>query len=114
MFFSCNSEEKDLARTLSENNLQDIIKTLLLAMQEIIDFDRVILFTIDREQFRLKPDSSVGINETEMDALSIPLGFTGGEITDALFLNRHILVEQPDKNDIFSSALGSPSYLVLP
>ena len=95
-------------------NLQDIIKTLLLAMQEIIDFDRVILFTIDREQFRLKPDSSVGINETEMDALSIPLGFTGGEITDALFLNRHILVEQPDKNDIFSSALGSPSYLVLP
>ncbi|MBN1577823.1 MAG: serine/threonine-protein phosphatase [Chitinispirillaceae bacterium] len=95
-------------------NLQDIIKTLLLAMQEIIDFDRVILFTIDCEHFCLKPDAFVGIKETELKDISIPLGFTGGEITDALFLNRHILVEQPDRNDPCHTLLGADSYLVIP
>ncbi|MBN1307440.1 MAG: SpoIIE family protein phosphatase, partial [Chitinispirillaceae bacterium] len=95
-------------------DLKDIIKTLLLALQEIINFDRVILFTIDREHFRLKPNASVGIKENELSELSIPLGFTGGEITDALFLNRHILVEQPDKNDPCHLLLGSEAYLTIP
>ncbi len=95
-------------------NLRDIKKTLLLAMQEIIDFDRVILFSIDRENFRLKPESSVGVDESLILELSIPLGFSGGDITDAVFLNRHILVEQPDKSDVFFSLLGSPYYLVVP
>ena len=96
-------------------NLQDIIKTLLLAMQEIIEFDRVVLFTIDRDDFCLKPESAVGIPEEQIAQFSIPLGFTGGEITDALFLNRHISVEKPDPvNDLFYSRLGSQSYLAIP
>lgn len=96
-------------------NLQDIIKTLLLAIQEIIEFDRVILFTIDQEHFCLKPESSVGFPEEDIADFTIPLGFTGGEITDALFLNRHILVENPDPvNDHFRSKLASASYLAIP
>jgi serine phosphatase RsbU (regulator of sigma subunit) len=95
-------------------NLQDIIKTLLLAMQEIMEFDRVILFTVDRDHFQLKPESFVGLSETEIASLTIPMGFSGGEITDALFLNRHILVEQPDKNDHFAAKIGSSSYLAIP
>ena len=43
------------------------------------------------------------------------LGFSGGEITDALFLNRHILVEKPDPaNDHFTTKLGSTTYLAIP
>ncbi|MBN1758834.1 MAG: serine/threonine-protein phosphatase [Chitinispirillaceae bacterium] len=96
-------------------NLQDIIKTLLLAMQEIIEFDRVILFTINRENFCLQPESSVGIPDEDICDFTIPLGFSGGEITDALFLNRHILVEKPDAvNDHFKTKLKSSSYLAIP
>ncbi|HLV30517.1 MAG TPA: SpoIIE family protein phosphatase [Chitinispirillaceae bacterium] len=95
-------------------DLESIIKTILLAIQEIIEFDRVILFKIDQKNFRLKPDAFVGFAAMDISHLSIPLGFEGGEITDALFLNRHILVEEPDKDDLFSKELSSPSYLVIP
>lgn len=95
-------------------DLGSVINTILLAIEDIIEFDRVILFKIDQENFRLKPDKNVGIGSVDINHLSIPLGFDGGEITDALFLNRHILVEEPDKNDIFSKELSSPSYLVIP
>ena len=96
-------------------NLDDIKKTLLLAIQEIIEFDRVIMFTVDEESYSLKADSWVGLRDTNISRLFIPLGFSGGEITDALFLNKHILVEHPDATvDIFKTQLKSDSYLVIP
>lgn len=96
-------------------DLEGIIKTLLLAVQEILEFDRVILFEIDKDAFRLKTGSWVGLADEDVKNLSIPLGFEGGEITDALFLNRHILVEQPDaKFDVFYKEISSPGYLVTP
>ena len=96
-------------------NLQDIIKTLLLAIQEIIEFDRVVLFVVDTQSLSLKANACVGIDESELKQIQIPCGFSGGEITDALFLNRHILVEKPDvQNDLFYTELGSDSYLVIP
>ncbi len=96
-------------------DLEGITKTVLLAIQEIIEFDRVILFDIDQTGFCLKPQSSVGVPENFINTVSIPLGFEGGEITDALFLNKHILVEEPDKiSDPFFKQLSSVTYLVIP
>jgi serine phosphatase RsbU (regulator of sigma subunit) len=92
-----------------------IIKTVLLGIQEIINFNRVILFEIDRQNFTLKPKSWVGMQDAEVKDLSIPLGFEGGDITDAVFLNRHLIVEKPDKtSDLFASRLNSSDYLVIP
>ena len=56
-------------------DFEGIIKTVLLAIQEIIEFDRVILFKINKNNFCLQPGYQVGINEEEIKALSIPLGF---------------------------------------
>jgi serine phosphatase RsbU (regulator of sigma subunit) len=96
-------------------DLEGITKTVLLAMQEILEFDRVILFEINQHIFRLVPQTWVGIGDLEVSTISVPLGFEGGEITDALFLNKHILVEQPDKNyDVLAAALNSSTYLVIP
>jgi serine phosphatase RsbU (regulator of sigma subunit) len=95
-------------------DLEGITKTILLAIQEIIEFDRVILYTIDKENFLLNPAHLVGLSEKDNKNFSIPLGFDGGEITDALFLNRHIIVEDADANDIFRKLLSSSSYLVIP
>ncbi|MBN2037418.1 MAG: serine/threonine-protein phosphatase [Chitinispirillaceae bacterium] len=106
----------ELTRVLhSCGDLNGIIKTVLLAIQEIGEFDRAILFEIDKKNFVLKLQSWVGIEGMTRDTLSIPLGFEGGEITDALFLNRHIIVEKPDPaSDPFSTVLHSPSYVVIP
>jgi serine phosphatase RsbU (regulator of sigma subunit) len=94
---------------------EGIIKTVLLGIQEIINFPRVILFEIDKENFRLRPKSWVGLQDTDIKDLSIPLGFEGGEITDSIFLNRHLIVDTPDATvDPFALSLQSPSYLVIP
>ncbi len=95
-------------------DLEGIIKTVLLSFQDLLNFDRAILFSIDVKNFHLTPRSWVGLNSNDVESLSVPLGFEGGEITDALFLNRHVIVEEPDSSDLFSSALQSPGYLVLP
>jgi len=96
-------------------DLKSITKTALLSFQDFLDFDRVILFTINRTGFSLEPRDWIGIEDAAAQKISIPLGFDGGEITDSIFLNRHIFVEEPDKaNDRFFSQLGSTSYLLAP
>jgi serine phosphatase RsbU (regulator of sigma subunit) len=96
-------------------DLEGIIKTVLLGIQEITSFDRVILFEFDKKGFTIKPRSWVGIQDDQVKDFSITLGFEGGEITDAIFLNRHIVVAETDtENDPFFHKLQSVSYLVIP
>jgi len=106
----------ELTRVLQScTDLESIIKTILLGIQEIIGFNRVILFDIHRDSFSIRPRSWVGIDNFDKSNFSIPLGFEGGEITDSIFLNRHIIVESPDKDyDVFHRELNSENYLVLP
>jgi serine phosphatase RsbU (regulator of sigma subunit) len=96
-------------------DLEGITKTLLLGIQEILEFDRVVLLAIDEEDFCLKPQSWVGVEESDLKQLKIPLGFEGGEVTDAVFLNRHLIVDAPDKDgDVFAQLFNTDSYLVIP
>jgi serine phosphatase RsbU (regulator of sigma subunit) len=111
-----NSLIYELTKVMHSCTDQDgIIKTMLLGIQEIINFNRVILFEIDKDNFQLKPKSWVGFNDSDIRELAIPLGFDGGDITDSMFLNKHLIVDKPDPNtDIFSLRLHSTSYLVIP
>jgi len=96
-------------------DLDGIVKTVLLSFQDLVSFDRAALFTINSEKFRLEPRSWVGIDDGDLRGFSVTLGFEGGDITDAIFLNRHIFVEEPDPaSDAFSIKLRSPSYIVIP
>lgn len=99
----------------SSTDPERIIQTVLLGIQEITEFDRIVLFGINADEFRLEPKAWVGFDEASIRSLSIPLGFDGGEITDAIFLNRHFIVENPDSDfDVFARKLRSQSYLVIP
>ncbi len=99
----------------SSTDPEAIIRTVLLGIQEITELDRVILFEIDRKAFCLRPKAWVGVESTLLEEIKIPLGFEGGEITDAIFLNRHFIIEDPDPdNDVFLKRLRSHSYLVMP
>jgi serine phosphatase RsbU (regulator of sigma subunit) len=92
-----------------------IIRTVLLGIQEITELDRVILFAIDRKAFCLRPQAWVGLDAEQVENITIPLGFEGGEITDAIFLNRHFVIEEPDPDaDLFLKRFQSRSYLVMP
>jgi len=106
----------ELTRVLQScTSIDNIISTVLLGIQDIIGFDRGILFGIDVDNFRLTSRSWVGLEEKDVSQLTIPLGFEGGDITDSIFLNRHIIVNDPTADfDIFAEKLQSPSYLVIP
>lgn len=96
-------------------DIKSAIKTFLLGLHEIFKFDRIILFVVDKNNFLLKPESYLGIKEDiKLDNLKIPLGFAGGDITDSIFLNRHILVENPASTDPFYIILNSKVYLTIP
>jgi len=99
----------------SSTDPEKILRTVLLGIQEIVEFDRVALLSIDPKRFCLRPKAWVGMDEALISDLSIPLGFEGGEVTDAIFLNRHFVVEDPDPVlDPFAKRLKSRSYLVMP
>jgi len=95
-------------------DLDGIVKTVLLSFQDLVDFDRAILFKINADGFRLEPANWVGIDDCDAKGLTVPLGFDGGDITDAIFLNKHLFVEDPDPTDIFKDKLQSNSYIVAP
>ncbi len=93
----------------------NIIHTILLGIHEIAGFDRIILFNLNKEEFNLTPSAWFGIKSTQKKDFSIPLGFEGGEITDAIFLNRHLIVEDVlQDDDIFRQMFDSQSYIVIP
>lgn len=106
----------DLTKIMhSTTDPDNIINTILLGIQEIVEFDRIILFEIDKDNFQLRPKARVGASDSDIDHLAMPLGFEGGDITDALFLNRHLIVEETTpQDDLFARKLGSRSYLVMP
>jgi serine phosphatase RsbU (regulator of sigma subunit) len=111
-----NSLTYELTKVMhSCTDQEGIIKTVLLGIQEIINFTRVILFEIDKKTFCLTPKSWVGFSDMDIKDMAIPLGFEGGEITDSIFLNRHLIVDAPDSGfDPFAQRLQSTSYLVIP
>ncbi|MDR3011911.1 MAG: serine/threonine-protein phosphatase [Chitinispirillales bacterium] len=96
-------------------NLEDIMKTVLLSFQDLLSFDRAILFSLNPTKFRLEPRSWIGIDDNVVEGITVPLGFDGGDATDAIFLNRHIFVEETDPAyDLFNLKLQSSSYIVVP
>lgn len=96
-------------------DLDNILNTLLLGIHEIAVFDRIILFDINKDDFTLAPKSWYGINKNKKMDFTIQLGFEGGEITDAIFLNKHLLVESSsDEDEFFNKTFNSNSYIVMP
>ena len=99
----------------TSTDLDSILNTLLLGIYEIAGFDRIIFFDINKEDFTLTPKIWFGINETQKMDFTIPLGFEGGDITDTIFLNKHLLVENSSpEEDFFCREFNSKSYCVIP
>lgn len=106
----------ELSKVLhSKSDTASVYQTLLLGIHEIAGFDRCIFFTIDKDTFCLEAKAFFNVETTPSQKWSIPLGFEGGEITDALFLNRHFIINDPiPGEDFFQTKLNSRSYCVFP
>lgn len=111
-----NSLINELTKVMhTTTNPDNVIQTLLLGIHEIVGFNRIILFEINKDDFTLKPKAWYGVDESQCKDISIPLGFEGGEITDAIFLKRHLIVEEVyPEEDFFYKQFNSRSYIVIP
>ncbi|MFH0920276.1 MAG: hypothetical protein V1913_07920, partial [Fibrobacterota bacterium] len=99
---------------LATPNLEAVFKTLMLGVNSTMGFERMVLFKIQPEEFALKPVQWMGMDDIAVTHVRVPLGFMdGGELVDAIFLNRPILVDPAVADDPI--AVWSPkSYLALP
>jgi len=96
-------------------NPAEIVEKILLGISEVIGFSRSIFFEIDSEDFSLRPSRTMGFSREAVRNLKIPLGFEGGDISDSVWLCKHIVVDEPDEHsDPFFDLLQSQSYMVVP
>jgi len=99
---------------LASPELDSVFKTIILGIQETLGFERVILFDIDRERFCLRPRIWTGVDDAKVNTVEIPLGFMGGSTSDAVFLNKHIIVDIVDNDVDPVAALGPKAYIAIP
>lgn len=100
---------------LSTPNLESVFKTLLLGIQETMSFERIVLFQVSPDEFALKPIHWIGIEDEKVKGMRVPLGFMdGGEIADAIFLNRPIVVDPAVPGEDPLSAWEPKSYIAVP
>ncbi|MFC1584015.1 GAF domain-containing SpoIIE family protein phosphatase [Fibrobacterota bacterium] len=98
---------------LSAPTLKESINSYFLGITEITHISRIALFVVDPGEFRLSLDQCSGMNPDQLKNLDLPLSFLSGEYPDAIFLNKHIIVDPVDGSDPFS-AIGCRSYVIMP
>ncbi|HSQ40877.1 MAG TPA: PP2C family protein-serine/threonine phosphatase [Fibrobacteraceae bacterium] len=97
----------------SSTSLEAVVQTLGLGFQEMLGYKRVAIFRLDREGFCLDPMGCAGMDIQELRDLRFGLEFIAGEYGDAIFRNRHVIVENIPEDDVFH-ALGTPVYAMFP
>ena len=97
----------------SATSLPAVVQTMGLGFQEMLGFKRTALFSIDPELFQLKAMGGVGLESQDLEKVRFGLEFIAGEYADAIFRNRHVIVDLVPEDDPFST-LGSTQYAVFP
>lgn len=98
---------------LAAPTLESAMRSFFLGLSEITGTNRLALFQIDSAAFGLKLLTCEGISVDSLERLRLGLDFMSGEYPDAIFLNKHIIVDPVDPADPFAT-VGSQSYAVMP
>jgi serine phosphatase RsbU (regulator of sigma subunit) len=94
-------------------SLDTLFEGICLGLRDLAGYKKVIIFGIDSENFCLKPLHSTGFGEDQLKYFRPEMKFMAGEYTDAIFCNKHILVDPVLEYDNFS-LLGCNAYIVSP
>jgi len=109
-----NTLVAEVTRVMSSSpTLENSLRSFFLGLSEITGLQKFALFQIDAKSFSLNLLSSEGVDGNLLNNLKLGLDFLSGEYPDAIFLNKHIIVDSTDSSDPFK-AIGSASYVVFP
>jgi serine phosphatase RsbU (regulator of sigma subunit) len=93
--------------------IEEMFNGLCLGFRDLAGYNKVMVLGIDSENFCLKPLHSVGFDEDALKDFRLEIDFMAGEYADAIFCNKHILVNSVPASDSFSM-LECKSYIVFP
>jgi serine phosphatase RsbU (regulator of sigma subunit) len=129
LFYALNKQNEELKNQLmatsvlteitkimmSTPNLESVFRTLLLGINETMNYERIALFKVEPDEFILKPIDWIGLEEEEVKKVRVPLSFMdGGEIADSIFLNRPIMVDPASPDDDPLRVWKTKSYIAVP
>jgi len=99
--------------TSQAQSIEAMFDSLCLGFKDLANYNRVMILGIDSKEFCLKPLHSVGFDKEKLKDFRAEINFTAGEYVDAIFCNKHILVESIADSDSFS-ILECKAYIVFP
>ena len=97
---------------VSAVDFPSLVKSLGVGFKELMGFERMALFQIEKKDQVLVPIGEHGF-AGELAGVEFKLDFMAGEYSDAVFRNRHIIVEGVPSYDSFSQ-INSESYIAFP
>ncbi len=108
------SVSSEISRVVSKaQNLEAVLTALCLGFQDWAGYKRAIIFGFDKPSFCLKPLKTMGFTPGEIEKNHFGLDFLAGEYADAIFRNKHILVDEVPEFDAFY-ALDVKAYVAFP
>jgi serine phosphatase RsbU (regulator of sigma subunit) len=109
--YSMSSEIGKIAA--QAQSMEELFNGLCLGFRDLAGYNRIIVLGIDPENFCLKPLHSIGFNEEVLKDFRAEINVMAGQYADAIFCNRHVLVNPVSDFDSFS-LLGSKTYTAFP
>lgn len=94
-------------------NLDRVIERLGLGFAELMNLKSVAVFGMDKKRFCLNPLGCTGISLETLQNTHFGLNVMAGEYANAIFQNRHLIVENAPEYDPFSQ-IGCQNYVVFP
>ena len=109
-----NSMVNEVVRVmLSSPTLQGAVRSYFLGVTEITGIEKMALFKINRQNFSLEVEHAEKELKDTLKKIKLPLDFMSGEYPDAIFLNKHIVVDPVEREDPFHQ-VRVKSYVVMP
>jgi len=113
---TANSLIYEISKAMIANpHLDKVFHTMMMGIHETLAFDRIILFKVNSDRTVLNPIKWVGVEDTKMEDLKIPLTFLeGAEVADSVQLNKHMVVDEVDPSFILARLLKTKSFVAIP
>jgi len=99
--------------TAQAQSIEELFDGLCLGFRDLAGYNRIIVFGIDHEHLCLRPWHSMGFDTEVLQDFRPEINVMAGEYADAIFCNKHVLVNPVADFDSFS-LLGSKAYTAFP
>lgn len=97
----------------SARHIQGVCQSLGLGLRDMMNFENTAVFTVNPANFCLDIFHSTGFAAAQFQDQHFGLNFLDGQYSDVIFLNRHVIIDEPTDDDPFK-VCGCDKYILFP